>query len=568
MLPSLLACLLIFPGMVLGLGWPLASRLALDPAEKIVTGATLSLLGIFLFAWAVYVLSLPVTVLWTLPALAAAGLVSGRRSLAATLRDDAARGLLTAQTIITLWCVGWLALVLSYSGGGWAGDWWGHLQRTWLFLEHWPREVLFNSFDALTSRPPLANIANGAFLEITQRNFRHYQLFSTLLSSLAFLPAALLARRFGGARAIALLVVLFMLNPLFLQNATYPWTKLPTAFFVLTALYFFLRAHDASAPGAAGVLFSASLAGGLLTHYSTGPYAVFLALAWLGLGWPRRNEAAWWRTTAFAALAGGLLLATWFGWALMVYGWHNTFLTNTSITDQAPTAGAQLRVVALNIRDTFVPHFFRTVDFTLIAQQSSVGWWRDWFFNLYQTNFFFAFGSVVWAGILAALGRNWSGAPVSRRIFWTVFVTGTIMLGIAVHGARDTWGLAQICLQPLVLLGLARLAAGWTTLGLAWRCALVAGAALDFSLGIALQFWVQSDGLSHRFASGPSALDPAAAYSQTAQMNLYAKLHNHWVFVGDVFAPHAGLVCALLGALLLLAVFRAGRPPASSIPRS
>jgi 4-amino-4-deoxy-L-arabinose transferase-like glycosyltransferase len=38
--------------------------------------------------------------------------------------------------------------------------------------------------------------------------------------------------------------VVLMLNPLFLQNATYPWTKLQAAFFILSGLYFFLRVRD------------------------------------------------------------------------------------------------------------------------------------------------------------------------------------------------------------------------------------------------------------------------------------------------------------------------------------
>ena len=387
MILEVLVCLLLFLGTTLGLAWPFAARLALDPAEKLTANGVLSLIGVYLFGWMVYVCALPVATLWVLPVAAAVGLVSGRRLLAALFNDADARNLAAAQLLVTTWCLGWLAMIASYAGGEWACDWFGHLQRTWFFLEHWPRNVLFESFDPLTSRPPLANIINGAFITDTQKNFAHYQLFSTLLSSLAFLPAALLARRFGGARTVAALAVLFMLSPLFIENATYPWTKLPAAYFTLTALYFFLRAHDAGAPGAASRLFAASLAAGLLAHYSAGPYAVVLAIAWLAFGWPRRREPAWWRTTVTAALIGASVLATWFGWAFATYGARGTLLTNTSVTDQAPTKGAQLLVVLLNLRDTLVPHFFRTPDYTLILQSNRLGWWRDWFFNLYRSVF-------------------------------------------------------------------------------------------------------------------------------------------------------------------------------------
>jgi len=158
------------------------------------------------------------------------------------------------------------------------GDWFGHWQRAMFFLHHWPQDILFNGFDPLPSRPPLANVVTGAYLRITRSDFAHYQLASTVMSSFAFLPAALLARRFqvsspvGSGRdtlyVMNILAVLFMLNPLFAQNATYAWTKLPAAFYTLTAVYFFLRTRDADAPDCASWLFGVTLGGALLTHYS------------------------------------------------------------------------------------------------------------------------------------------------------------------------------------------------------------------------------------------------------------------------------------------------------------
>ena len=563
MLWEFLSSMLIFAGVSFGLAWPVAARMPFDPAEKITVTVALSLLGVFVLAWIIYLWLLPLPIFWTLPVLAAVGLALNRHSLATLWRDASAREIVVAQLIVSGWCVGWLALVLSYSGGIWVADWFGHFQRTCFFLNRWPREILFNGFDALTSRPPLANLVNGAFLEITRQNFAHYPIFSTLLASLSFLPAALFARRFGGARALAVLAVLFMLNPLFVQNATYPWTKLPAAFYTLAALYFFLRAHDAVAPRAAGVLFAVCLAAGLLTHYSVGPYAALLSIGWLALGRTRRWDGDWWRTTASAALAGALVLVLWFGWTLAVYGWHGTFLTNTAVTDQAPTAKAQLSVIALNLRDTVVPHFFRRVEFDLLAQSSLFGWWRDWFYQLYQVNLFFAFGSVAWAGIINATARAWRGNPMRPRLSWAAFVAATIVLGVAVHGARDTWGLAHICLQPLVLFGLAFLAAGRVRFGPVWRLALAAGAIADLLLGIVLHFGVQSCAIARWLVPNRSVTDVIAGYSSSAQMNYHAKLTGHWVFLGDVFASRVGLVVPLLGALLLLAVIRARRATGS-----
>ena len=272
---------LLFFGTTLGLGWPVAARLALEPGEKLGVAVALSLIGVWLIAWAVYVFVLPTGLLWVVPVLGGLNLLLGRKSFVRAARSVDGEELLVAQAIVTASSVGWLAVIVSYSGGDWVGDWFGHWDRARFFLERGPRDILFTGFDPLTSRPPLANVVTGAFLHVTRIDFAHYQLVTTLLNSLAFLPVALLARRFqpaagsgaatGVNQTVRLLAVLVMLNPLFVQNTTYAWTKLVTAFYVLTGLYFFLRTRDADPPRSAGPLCGACLAAGVITHYSAGP---------------------------------------------------------------------------------------------------------------------------------------------------------------------------------------------------------------------------------------------------------------------------------------------------------
>ena len=546
-----------FFAVLLGLAWPLASRLRLDHAEKIVASVALSVLGIFLIAWTIYVCALPLEWLWVLPATTAGGLWVNRQSLRNALSDPTAGRLVLAQLLVTLWSVGWLAATLSYSGGDWLADWFGHWQRAEFFLDRGPREILFNGFDPLTSRPPLANIFNGAWLVLTQRDFAHYQFFSTLVASLVFLPAGLFARRWGGERAIAVLAVLVMVSPMYVENSTYAWTKLPAAFFALTALYFFRRAHDRDGSTAHALLFAAFLASGLLTHYSTGPSALVLGFAWFVLGWPFRTNVRWWRMTAWAAGAGTLVLATWFGWSLAVFGLNGTVMTNTSITDQAPEAGVQAGVVLQNIRDTLLPHFMRSLDATSLAQTNPVGWWRDWFFQLYQVNLFFAFGVVSWAGILFLLVTKWQKYPPRVRWFWSAFVVGNVVLGIAVHASAHAWGLAHICLQSLVLLGLAFLAAQWPEVGRRWRLFLVAGLTVDFACGILLQFAGQAYALERWLSPQRSIFQVVATYSVPAQANFYAKVRNQWLFFGDGFIAHGMAVCGFLALVFTVALLAA-----------
>ena len=115
---TFLACFALVAVVTLGLSWPLVSGLSLTPLEKLVAVCVLSLVGVFLWSGIVYVAALPTKFLWGLPALAATGLVFGGRQLAAAFRDRDARTTITGQLLVSGWCLGWLAFVVTYSGGG------------------------------------------------------------------------------------------------------------------------------------------------------------------------------------------------------------------------------------------------------------------------------------------------------------------------------------------------------------------------------------------------------------------------------------------------------------------
>ncbi len=561
---DLISSLLVFFGVVFGLAWPLAARLPLAAAEKIAASFMLSLLGVFLFAWCVYVWAIPAAVLWVLPALGAFGLAIGLRDLDAAWRDTDGRALLIGQLIVTGWCLGWLATIASYAGGGWTSDWFEHWERARFFLERLPLDQKFLGTYTLTARPPLANVVTAALLFVTRADFAHFQFVSTLLASLVYLPAALLARRFGrDVRTISLCAALFLVNPLLVQNATFAWTKLPAAAFVLTALYFFLRAQERGSAASVAVLCAASLAAGFLAHYSAGPYAVLLALGWIGLGWPRRHEREWQRATSLAAGTGAVVLATWFSWALATYGAHETFFSNSSVTAAESNHGSLLAKIALNLRDTLVPHFLRSLDASLITQLSSWGHWSDWVFQCYQLNLPLACGCLAWLAIARELWRVYRTAAVHDRIFWGMFIAGVVLLGVGTHGARDVWGLTHICLQALVLLAVAFLAARWGVLERAWRLALIAGATVDLSLGILLHGGVQSYAFDRWFAAGGVSNQTLHSYTESAFMNLAAKIKHHLAFFSDTFAAPLAAVLGALALLLGLALWRARQPRAS-----
>lgn len=560
MLLEFLRCLLLTALLGLGLGWPWAARLPLAPAEKLVAALVGSLITWWLAGWAIYTSGLSWNTLWLLPAVAAAALIHGRAAFAVVLRDPTARGILVGQGLVALWCVAWLALVQNYSGGGWSGDWFEHWDRARFFLEREPIDHRFLGIYALTARPPLANVITAGWLYLTAADFPHYQLCSTLLGSLAFLPAAVLLHRWRpGPAAPALLAVFFMVNPLFVQNAVFPWTKLPAALLVLAALHFFLRGRDGDAPWTHAVLFSLSLAAALLVHYSAAPYAVALGLGWLLWRPTGMGTRAWLGLTIGAAAAGLVLLVTWFGWAFATYGIAGTLGTNTSVTTAAPDAAGQALRVLLNLRDTLVPHFLRSPDPALIAQTSPWGQARDWFFQCYQLNLPLACGSVGWVVILRELARAWPQAtPVARR-FWVLTIGLVVILGVAAHGARDVWGLTHICLHALILLGLVFLAARWPGLGRGWRLTVLAGATVDLAAGLVLHFAVQNHVLDRWFTPERNAFEITASYNPQAMQNLIGLLINRFDTFHNVFAPPAAVTAGLLAALLATALWRVRR---------
>ena len=564
-------CLVVFVGQVFGLGLPVVAGWRLAPAERIGAGAAVGVVLLYLFALADYWLQLPPWAVGLAP-LAALGLLAARRrACAGLLREPDARRLLGAWLLVAGWCLGFLALVRNYSGGGWALDWADHYTRAQLFLHHLPSHWRLYGGDHLPTRPPLVNAVTAVFLGLTRGDFPCFQIFTTLLGTLAFLPVWQFAGRFGPnpPRAQALVTLLFMVNPSILQNSTFAWTKLPTVFFVLTGLLCFLPALAAGSRRRLAAAFS-FLAAGVLAHYSAGPYVVALAAAYFWWRRTRWRRAGFWRDTVLCALPAALLLATWFGWSLAEFGARDTFLSNTSVTESTVRSWSGfLPEKSHNVFNTLVPHFLRPVNYSLIAQHSRAGFLRDYFFQLYQVSLPLLFGSIGGLTLIWLLVRAWRAArhrtTESPRGFWLWFAVCTTVLGASAYGGIDQWGVAHLCLQGLLGLGLALLAAQVGTLPRWWRVLFALGLAVDFALGVGLQFYMENlsyPRLETLLTRGAAGLE---LYGTSVWVNLWAKVQHGYVFVGDLPMSRP-LLIALLAGLFTLAVTRLWREPAAPPP--
>jgi hypothetical protein len=556
---------LVLAACVLGPGLLLLRFVAGRPLERLLAAIASSLLLTYLATFVIYLSGLPSLAYGLVPAL---GLVCARAAgseLRLLLRDPEVRAALTGYGVLALWCVTLLALVRNYGGGGWATDWLEHYQRSLFFLEHRSPEALIPPANVhLTDRPPLFNLLGTLVLACSEKSFPAFQLMASLLNTLLYLPVVAFALRFAGtARAVAashgeqpspvrraqrlsaLVLISMMASPFIVVNATYSWTKLLAAYFILVSLYFYVRGVDTSAFRDFLVSFGA-LTTGLLTHYSAGPYVAILVVHFLScVLWKQPQPLR--KLLGIIALCAPLL-ASWVAWAVWQFGVASTLASNSSVAEaKVLSFGANVLKVARNIVITIVPHPLRDV-YPLYAQPNVLGEARDYFFLINQTNVLFMLGSTAWlccALLLLNAWRHRSPDGTSRRSFWLGFSLAALVLGIAVVGSPDDFGLGHICLHALVPLGVAYIAQGFTRL-MGWqRRLLIVGLLLDLEF-VALHFYLQH--LSWPLGSSGYGL------SAIARGQFQEKARFGIQFLGDLLVDVDGLVVAVLCLLALGAV--------------
>jgi hypothetical protein len=292
-----------------------------------------------------------------------------------------------------------------------------------------------------------------------------------------------------------------------------------------------------------------ALAAGLLVHYSAGPYCVFFALHYLLVVFRTRPEK--WKELAAIAVTCGLLLFTWFGWSIAAYGVKPTFASNTSITAAKQIQGSNLAKIAGNVLDSIVPRMsYDPAQGHVFDQPYAPAVVRDNVFLLYQVNLILSMGLVggplvVWFVIGAFRGGKRSGW---ERNFWLLLIGFSLLIGLAVVGERDFFGVAHLTLVPLELLGITLLAARFFSRR--WIAYLiVAGCAIDFSLGVFLHARVQhldntaehtyftglsyGDGQFFIGAAGPDSLN-SAAWRNWMDKHLVALCKN-WLAAGEAY---------------------------------
>jgi hypothetical protein len=480
-------------------GFFLVRRFRWTPIEKLCGSVGLSLILLYLAAWAIYVLAprCQPAAYFAISTVCAVLAAIAWRDLRVLFGIAQVRRALAGFGFLLVWSWSLLAMIRVYSGAGWTGDWLEHFQRCLFFLQRFPVDTAIVGHYQLSARPPLMNVLGAFFLGQAGDGFDVFQFVFLFLNLLPFLACRLLMPALGGPGkrlgkwAVLPLVGLFAMSPLVMESATYTWTKALAAFFAILGLWFYLaalRKGDSRRRIAAFLALSA----GLLTHYSAGPYLVILTLHYLFTTF--RKRPARYKEAGAIAVPCGLLLFTWFGWSLAVYGAQATFASNTSVTSSREYRGSTLEKIAGNVFDTVVPGIVRNGDGAQsFDQPNPAGIVRDNAFMVYQTNLIFGMGIaggplVVWL-LVGLLRRKRNAGPEGS--FWLVLIPAAVVLGIAVVGERDSGGVAHLTLLPVEILGLTWLAANfYRRRWVAWL--ILAGSLVDFPLGVMLNARVEN----------------------------------------------------------------------------
>jgi hypothetical protein len=560
---------LLFLVSSLGPGLLLVRRLRWSPAEKLCGALGFSFCFLYCASFVIFCLGGGRAWHVGLAAICLALTAYCGQDLVRLPKSHEVRRTLGAFAVLFAWGLLLLALVRHYSGGICSIDWLEHYLRSRYFILHPAHPPVVNGLP-LPSRPPLMNVVAGHFLALAGMDFELFQVTFLFLNIQIVFPLCLMMRLFArrGSEQISILVAFLMSNPLLWWNVTWTWTKVFTGFYVVLATWFYLaglRKTDWIRIAAAFFFMGAAF----LAHFSAGPYALTIGLHYV-VCLARGRRQLW-----LAFFVGGLatlgLLATWFGYSAMHFGLQATLASNTTMLG---FHGGGLRENAVkvihNLVYSFIPHPLHVSRATFeesLGQPSSLGYLRDYFLMLCDPNFVLAMGTIGGFLVLYLLMRTWlAETAAADRRFWIPFILISAIAGIAAHPTEDIFGVAQICGQPLIYMGIAFLAAQFRTLPRAIRYLAVAGCLVDFTLGVWLQFHLESQRVE-LFALSQAAEQPAilAGYlppdnwlSKWAGFNWKARVGAQVVYLGDHFIVLAGviqlLVIAFFGVALTLLI--------------
>lgn len=569
----------------LGAGIFIVRRVFSEAKLSLVASVGLGGIFVYLAAGVIYLTGISWSWGYLVTAASAGLLVVEWQELRRWWRDPQARAMLIGWVLIELWIL--LANLEIRHFAIWIGDWQEHYDRAMFFLQHWNLSRQVYGPYSITARPPMMNLIEAMFLGQVGNGYEYFQVIAGVLNSTLFLAVAGLATEWGGRRAIMLAAGLMALNPWFVQNATYPWTKLYCAFYVVMGVWFYWRSLKEE-QGSSRLKISAilMLAAGVLVHYSAAIIAVFVVLH------DPIFHARQWKRILYGWILAGVLLSTWGVWLVLHFGLHGAAAGTTTVYEAERNSTAVLvRNVGLNAAYSVLPRVMVDWPATENILRSNLNSWsklRDVMFLAYEPGLVLAWGTaglvaMSWILLRSARKRGTRSPQKSRAVlgpktgqgrsdsppedyilnseqlsatrsgFWAVLVLWTYIGGLLVCTPPSYYlgGVAHVILQPVVWIGMAALA-GFARRMPEWVRKLCLGLLAVDLCWILLHLAMEGRVLQYVVAGGNLvATDVNAASAQTLANGRFEILRG-WRFLGMETAGCealvlTALVCAALG---------------------
>jgi hypothetical protein len=141
-----------------------------------------------------------------------------------------------------------------------------------------------------------------------------------------------------------------------------------------------------------------------------------------------------------------------------------------------------------------------------------------------------------------------------RYGFWFWLFAVVTFVGIALVGSVELFGIAHICLQPLVLIGLTYAAVGLPDVPLPVRAIALFGLLIDAVLGTLLHIHLLRNAFEISIEGDNLKISSHTDMGRLALMNGITKYQKQVVFCGDYLGSVAANVIELIGILGALAI--------------
>ena len=564
-----------FPGRVLIEFFPLKSK------EKFVVSFGVTFFIYYLIGFFVYIANLPLYFLYTLLILLfiAISLLTYKKYKPFP-NEFTFLGIFMGVFIVIL---SYQGLLPYYAGGQWYFDWFEHFQRVRFFLEQLPLDTRIGPY-LITARPPLFNVVTYVYQSVIGKEFWEYQIMATLLNTTVLLACWLIITLFTKRSLTFLLMVLsaaLLLNPSFIIQTTFTWTKALSVYYLLTGFYFYLQFRQGKSP--LYLFLGTSLLGAAyLTHYSTAPFIFGIGCDWLLQA--VRTPKLFLKQFGVSMIIFVVILSSWYFWAISHYGLYQSFMGNTAYEWQRQITPKE-RVIKdiTNLKNTLVPTVPQAYIRLVEQQDNYLVALYDILYGFYATKLvgnltvtltviIFVYSIVqfrrqhllnsrqiksIRPGNLRRVAANILEQP-NTCWWWFLFVG--IILGLIAIPSRDLLGFAHVAFLPISFLLIC-----FATVSLIYfsekkrlflSVFVIVGMLVEAVIGIGLRLYVSRHDLNPAYLIEMGRADQATKLLPEHSANYVLKTTQQLNFLADQFSSAQTLfLCVVIAGMGLSWLF-------------